>query len=627
MNNFFTSLANKAHDFFFPTFDQAELTPLQIRATTLAFYSIIISSIVAAPINIYRDFVAGNMVIVVATTLYLVLILLGFTLILFKRSLDLVRLCFVMAVISLMVGLIVDFGGTRGFGFFYFLAGYSVFYYVIGFKGAILIPVLFFGGFLIRSRFGGLNPLSVLNDPEARTSFLIVSGVASVLGVFSVLYQHIVVGSLYKAAYVDELTGLPNRRKVEQVLAQKLQKSQTHGSGFSVMGIKLTHFSRINSCQGSRFADEILARVGARLGELCGRDDFVARYSGTVFLIITDSTELAELVKAGNKALASARESIVLDGQAIALEAGLTITRFPNDCQDLETLLSNIQTGFARMREQHGMVSFYDEERHHAEMERYSMIEELRQAIPRGEFSLVYQPKLRLDDGMMSGAELLIRWKNARFGNVPPSVFIPLAEESGLILDISRWVVLTGFAAIQSVQAAGAKTVHAINLSPKDLSDPGFVVFLKELLVACPINTSQVEFEITEGVLIDGNPVTQQTLDFIREAGFRLALDDFGTGYSSLSYLHQLRADNLKIDRGFIMQLSESNPNPPVVDAIISLAMSLGLDITAEGVETAFQQTYLSARGCTFGQGYLYAMPLSQDEYVLLLKGNGRLRE
>lgn len=604
----------------FPTYDQVELTPIQLKATVLAFYTIVVSSIVVGPINIYRDFMAGNMIIVVAVSLYLLLIIIGLALILLKQSLVHVRLCFALAALSLMVGLIIDFGGTRGFGFFYFLAGYSVLYHILGFKAAVTIPVLFFVGFLIRSRFGGLHPLSVLNDPEVRTSFLLVSGVGSVLGVFSVLYQHIVVGSLYKAAYLDELTGLPNRRRLEQVLAHKMLKSKSIGSGFSVMGIKLTHFSRINSCQGSAFADVLLARVGTLIRESTGNDDFVARYSGTVFMIVTDCYSFADLARAGNKTLAAAQGSIVLNGHTVNLEAGLTITRFPNDCHDIETLLSNIQTGFVRMKDQHSMVSFYDEERHLADIERFAMIEELKQAIPRDEFSIVYQPKLRMDNGELSGAELLIRWNNARFGAVPPGVFIPLAEESGLILDISRWVVLKGFEALQTVQATGNTTVHSINLSPKDLSDPGFIDFLKSILESRPLNTRQVEFEITEGILMDDNPVTQGSLDFIRDAGFRLALDDFGTGYSSLSYLNQLRADNLKIDRGFIMQLSESNPNPPIVDAIISLAISLGLDITAEGVETTFQQTYLSQRGCTFGQGYLYAKPLTKDEYVQWLK-------
>jgi len=204
---------------------------------------------------------------------------------------------------------------------------------------------------------------------------------------------------------------------------------------------------------------------------------------------------------------------------------------------------------------------------------------------------------------------------------VPPGVFIPLAEESELIRDITRWVVAAAFKELRSL---GKDLVHAINLSPRDLSDPSFNTCLRDLIAASGLDSGRIEFEITEGVMMDENPVIQHTLEVIRSSGCRLAIDDFGTGYSSLSYLHRLRAQNLKIDQSFIMQLNESNPSSPVVDAIISMALSLGLDITAEGVETPFQEAYLRERGCTYCQGWLYAKPLPLENYrTMLEKGYG----
>jgi len=276
------------------------------------------------------------------------------------------------------------------------------------------------------------------------------------------------------------------------------------------------------------------------------------------------------------------------------------------------------------MRDLTGLVSFYDEERHRSEMKRYDMVQELRQAIRLGELRLVYHPKSRLSDGSAHGAEVLLRWRSRRFGEVSPAVFVPLAEESDLILEITRWVVSTAFDDLRDLESMGCRIVHAINLSPKDLREDGFQAFIEAERARSGVDPSSVEFEITEGVMMDENPAMQRNLDFLRQSGYRLALDDFGTGYSSLSYLHRLRASNLKIDRSFITRLNESNPSSPVVDAIISMALSLRLEVTAEGVETAFQEAYLRERRCTYGQGWLYSTPLPLNEYRAYLGNAGR---
>jgi len=614
-----SSWLRRAGYFLFPAFPDAEMAPLQLRVTTIAFYSIVIASLVALPPNLARDLAARSYVIVIAEVLYLVFMTMGVLLMWFRQRLQTVRTCFGIAVLILVVGLLISGGGTRGFGYFYIIAGYSVLYYILGFRGGLAVPVVILAGTVIRTQLGGFSQYSIFLDPETRISFLLVVVVATVLGIFSVVYQQLVVGSLYKAAYTDELTGLANRRRLELAIESKIQRYQLHGRGFSLIGLKLIHFSRVNSYQGSRFADGVLATVGARLLSAMGGDELVSRFTGTVFMVMTELTDFIDLEQAGKRLLGAIQEPVQQGGRTVVLEASVSITRFPGDGFDQELLVSNIMAGFSRLRDHSGLVCFYDEARHRTEVERYVMADELRLSISRGELHLVYHPKRRLSDASFSGAEVLLRWHSRRFGEVPPDVFIPLAEESECILDISRWVVAAAFSDLRSIQSSGRMMVHAINLSIKDLADPSFIGFLEDLFRTQPVDHGLIEFEITEGVMMDENPVIQQTIEYIRHSGCRLAIDDFGTGYSSLSYLHRLKAHNLKIDKSFILPLNESSPESPVVDAIISMASSLGLDITAEGIETPFQEAYLRKRGCTYGQGWLYARPMPLGEYLALL--------
>ena len=608
--------------FLFPAFEDVEQTQLQGRVATLSIYAVFLAAAVALPTNMARDAAAGSTTMVIAETVFGTLLLAGVFILLLWRRLRPVRLAIGAAVMSLTIGLIIDYGGPRGLGFVYLIAGYPIFYSILGFRGGLAIPIVVLVGFIVRPYFPGLHEGSILIDPEVYRSYLLVVAVSTMLGAFSVVYQRLIISSLYRAAFVDELTGLPNRRAVENSIDAMIQKAYADGAGFSVVGLKIMHFSRVNSYHGGAFADSVIKELGARLRSLDGAR--ASRYTGTVFVMLSDETEFIPLERLGSAALDEAQRGFALDGRTASLEALVTVTRFPADGPSREALLSNVMAGFARMRDLTGLVSFYDEARHRSEMKRYDMVQELRQAIGRGELRLAYHPKSRLSDGAAYGAEVLLRWSSRRFGEVSPAVFIPLAEESDLILEITRWVVSTAFDDLRALDEAGCRVVHAINLSPKDLREEGFQAFIEAERERRGVEPSSVEFEITEGVMMDENPAMQRNLDFLRQAGFRLALDDFGTGYSSLSYLHRLRASNLKIDRSFITQLNESNPSSPVVDAIISMALSLGLEVTAEGVETSFQEAYLRGRLCTYGQGWLYSTPLPLNEYRAYLGNAGR---
>ncbi len=619
MNQTRTAWRKRLARFLFPNFPDAAMAPSQLKVTVLSFYAILATSFIALPTTLVRDFTIGNKAMVLSQLMYTAFLLGGLFFLWFGGRLGQVRLCFALAIAVLLAGLIASAGGARGMGFFYIIAGYPVLYHVLGLSGGVAVPLIVAAGIYIRSRFASFPEQSLLNEPGLRNSFFIVIDISTVLGIFSVVYQHLVMRSLYVAAYIDELTGLASRRKIDQVLESRVQGHDEGGKGFSLISVKLLHFSRVNSFQGSSFGDGLLRVVGERLKVCVGAKALLSRCGGTIFQVLTEHSDFIELDQLGKRLLEAAQRPIQSGDQTIALEALVAITRFPQDGIDIETLQSNLLASFARMREHSGKVCFYDEDLHHAEAERFFMIEDLRNAIEAGELSLVYQAKRRLSDGGCQGAEVLLRWHSKRFGEVPPSQFIPLAEEAGLIQEISRWVIGTAIEELSTLHDEGASLVHAINLSPKDLASSAFREFLWSMLKSGQIRPELIEFEITEGVMMDENPAIQHTLGFIRESGCRLAIDDFGTGYSSLSYLHRLRAHNLKIDQSFIRGICEANPVSPVVDAIISMALSLKLDITAEGVETPLQEAYLRQRGCTYAQGWLYAKPLPIAGYKALL--------
>ena len=606
--------------FLLPDFPEADMAPSQLKLTILSFYAILCTSVLALPTTLVRDVAAGNSIMILSQICYTAILLGGLFFLWFGGRLAQVRVCFGIAIALLIAGLIASAGGTRGLGFFYVVAGYPVLYHVLGLIGGVTVALSVALGMLLRSRLGSFTEQSLFNDPELRASFLIVIGIATILGVFSVVYQHLVVRSLYKAAYVDELTGLASRRKIDQALENRIQSHMKNGKGFSLISVKLLHFSRVNSFQGSAFADGLLRIVGERLKACVDGADLLARCGGTIFQLLTKHSDFIELEHLGKRLLEEAQRPIQSGEQSVALESLIAITRFPQDGIEPETLQSNIMASFSRMKDYSGKVCFYDEDLHHAEAERFFMIEDLRNAIEAGELSLVYQAKRRLMDGSCQGAEVLLRWHSKRFGEVSPSQFIPLAEEAGLIQEISRWVIRSALEELAQLPIALQDLVHAINLSPKDLLSSAFREFLYSMLKSGQIKPQSIEFEITEGMMMDENPAIQHTLGFIREAGCRLAIDDFGTGYSSLSYLHRIRANTLKIDQSFIRGISEANPVSPVVDAIISMALALKLDITAEGVETPFQEAYLRERGCNYAQGWLYAKAVPFAEYKALLE-------
>lgn len=689
-------MRRKILHFLFWTKPEENTFPLQTRVSIIALYAAVLASLAALPYNLYSDYVNQAYTLMAFQLVFMALGLMGLVSFWALRSLTTIRVFFSAALIILATGLIINAGGVRGLGFFYFVVGYAILYYVLGLVGGIVLPLYIWGGTLIRISLGNFHPESYLNDPDFYTTYLVLLSVATILGIFAVLYQHFIIRHLYRLAYIDDVTGLPNRKRLELLVSQWMRSHRHGGASFSLLGIKLHNFAQVNSFQGALSADHVLETLGNRITSVCGVQDSPGRYTGTVFLVLTPKTDFLELEEMGSRFLERIQKPVDLDGHSVGVQASVSITRYPQDADRYETLMANIMAGFSRLAGQPGFVSFFDESIHQAEARRYTMLGELRHAVANQELHLVYQPKIHLASGGCHGAEVLLRWNSTLFGPVGPDVFIPLAEEGGLIQSITRWVIQTAFSQISRLGALTAPRgrhpglVHAINLSPLDLSDPAFREFLGSLEFArdeekpdtargtleftateqgsapapktpehprpgegttptpeadpvqgegtevasgsgatlepgmeseagvdggSGVDPAMVEFEITEGILMDESATVQSNLEFIRSRGFRIAIDDFGTGYSSLSYLHRLRASNLKIDRSFIQPINESNPQSPIVDAVISMAKTLSLSTTAEGVETPFQRDYLLSRACDLAQGYLYARPMDFESY------------
>lgn len=597
---------------------QANSIPMQSTVTLLSVYAIAIASVAALPFNIRTDYSQGSMDLVLTQSLYLTLTVSSIIQFWLTRRINTSRSILGAAVLILTAGLILNGGGTYGLGFLYIIAAYTVLFYIFGLWMSIGLPVLLTAGVLYIIHTESYGPLSFFNHPQFSSAFILIAAITGFLGITSVIYQHIMLKYLYRAAFIDPVTGLPSKSLLDQELTRRM-KNQLHYQAFSILGIKLHQFSRINSLQGEGLADRVLHETGRRINRCCLKDELAIRFSGSVFLIISNRTDFIELDSFGLEILQNIQEIIPLDGRSINLQCSVSITRFPADGNNRDTLISNLMSSFARMSRQPGFVSFFDESQHQAEAKRFAITEELHHAIERNELWLAFHPKIRLDNHTCGGSEILLRWENQRFGNIGPEIFIPIAEEAGLIRNITRRVLQETISAVAGLKELFGNRVEsqifAINLSPLDLADHFFPELLVSLLESAGLPPGILEFEITEGIMMEENPKIQRNLEAIRSSGCRIAIDDFGTGYSNLSYLHRLNADNLKIDRSFVMQLNESNPESPIIDAIISMASALHMDITAEGVETPFQEQYLLKNGCTYGQGWYYTRPMRLDDY------------
>ncbi|MHC8349087.1 putative bifunctional diguanylate cyclase/phosphodiesterase [Pseudomonas sp. RT4P38] len=420
----------------------------------------------------------------------------------------------------------------------------------------------------------------------------------------------------------DVLTELPNSTLLGDRLNQSLALSRRHDKQLAVMFLGLDRFKRINNALGHPAGDEMLKQVGRNLVATIRESDSVFRYGSDEFVVILADVRHPQQTKGiAEKLLNAIRAPQHIAGHDLSVTASLGISIYPEDGLDAISLIKKAETAMRNVKESGpNDYSFFIDDMNQRARDQQSIESGIRLALERNEFVLHYQPKLDLGSGQVVGAEALIRWQKPGHGLVYPSKFIGVAEDSGLIVPLSKWVLAEACRQTCAWQAAGLPQIcMSVNISAIDFRQRDFVDGIEQTLKQTGMEPTLLELEITEGVLMQNVETTVTALTRLKAMGVRLAIDDFGTGYSSLSYLQRFPIDVLKIDQSFIRGLSSDSNDAALVSAIISLGRSLKLTIIAEGVETLEQLDFLKAHQCEEGQGYYFSKAVEPDAFVRYL--------
>ncbi|WP_127475254.1 EAL domain-containing protein [Sulfurivermis fontis] len=429
---------------------------------------------------------------------------------------------------------------------------------------------------------------------------------------------------LAQMAYYDPLTNLPNRALFTERLQQSLTKRKRDPSPLGVMFIDLDRFKTINDTLGHEAGDQLLQQVAKKLRDCLREQDTVARLGGDEFIVLLekpgDERHVARIAERMLKALA---RPFHFCGQEVFSGASIGIAMYPADGTDLETLLKNADTAMYRAKNTgRNQYLFYQAEMNAASHARLRLESELRRALRENEFTLLFQPQIDIASGHISGAEVLVRWNHPERGLLPPAEFLAIAEESGAIIDIDRWVLRTACNHYLGWRKEGLKGIHlAVNLSGRHILQRKLSKEIRDILGEHSLPGDWLELEFTETSLIQDSEDVRGTLQDIRSLGVRIAIDDFGTGYSSLLYLKRFPIDVLKIDQSFVRGLPDNAEDISIIDAILAMASRLKLQVVAEGVEQAGQAGYLHANGCPQAQGYYYGRPMAAADFANLYRG------
>lgn len=430
-------------------------------------------------------------------------------------------------------------------------------------------------------------------------------------------------------AYFDQITGLPNRALFKEQLGRALAQARGRGRSIGVLFLDLDNFKRVNDTLGHSIGDMLLTEVAKRLLLNLRVDDAIAqgagdrergvlaRLGGDEFtVILNDLHEAHEAGLVARRLLEALVEPVQFGGHEVTIGASIGIAVYPRDGRDAEALLKSADMAmyFAK-RDRRNRYQFYTEAMNELALKRMTTENLLRRAVERGELSLEYQPQLDLATREIVGVEALARWNSAELGPVSPAEFIPIAEDSGLILSIGEWFLRTACAQCKAWRDEGIRLQRvAVNVSVRQFAQDGFPERVAAILAQTGLEPEALELEITESVLMKDGDVALGTLRALKALGVKLAIDDFGTGYSSLSYLKQFPIDHLKIDRAFVCAISSNPDDQAIATAVIAMGQSMRLRVTAVGVETEGQLNFLSEGQCTEAQGFLLSRPLPAAE-------------
>jgi diguanylate cyclase (GGDEF)-like protein/PAS domain S-box-containing protein len=425
------------------------------------------------------------------------------------------------------------------------------------------------------------------------------------------------------SAQHDCLTNLPNRLMLNDRISQSISLARRQKKHIAVLFLDLDRFKYINESLGHAVGDKLLQSVSKRLQASVRGSDTVSRQGGDEFIVLLAEIANPEHVaSSAKKILKSLSLPHLIGGQDLDIDGTIGISVYPQDGEDAETLIKNADTAMHHAKEK-GRNNFqlFKAEMNLKVVERQSIEGRLRRAMERKEFLLHYQPKVSLQTGKIIGAEALIRWQEHDRGLIPPSQFVPIAEDCGLILQIGRWVLREACRQARAWQEAGLPPLPvAVNVSAVEFRDSDFVECVRAILRETGLEARYLELELTESVLMEHADSTTSLLRALKIMGVRLALDDFGTGYSSLSYLRQFPIDVLKIDQSFVCQMTANPDDATIVIAAIGMGKNLKQNVIAEGVETREQLAFLQSQHCAEGQGNLFSHPLAAAPFANLLQ-------
>jgi diguanylate cyclase (GGDEF)-like protein len=463
-----------------------------------------------------------------------------------------------------------------------------------------------------------LAELTAPGGRELWTRALVV-GLFALFGAYVLYERRRTNRQLHFQASHDSLTALPNRRAFIEQLDREVVRACRNNQKFALLCVNLDHFKVVNDTLGHDDGDCLLLVAAQRLCFVPRQSDMLARIGGDEFvLLVRDVHDPVAISAVAQRLLETMSMPWDINGHPLQVTASVGITVFPDDGLDAQMLLRHVDIATHHAKANgRNCYQFYANEMNERAVARAHLESRLRQALERDEFELHFQPQYDLNTFRVIGAEALIRWRDAQGNPIQPMDFIPLAEETGLIVPIGEWVLRTACAQAVAWQKLGLPPLCiAVNVSGRQLRRDDFVTVVRSVLRDTGLEPHWLEIEITESLLMENLEASIGKLKELRALGVQVAIDDFGTGYSSMNYLHRLPIDRLKIDRSFIQNITQNGDDPVVARAIIALGHALGLSIVAEGVETETQSMFLRDQLCQTVQGFLYSHPLSAGEFV-----------
>ncbi len=423
-------------------------------------------------------------------------------------------------------------------------------------------------------------------------------------------------------AHHDDLTGLPNRTLLNDRINSELAHARRQQSMMGLLFLDLDRFKIINDSLGHAVGDQLLRVISRRLKNCVREEDTVARLGGDEFLILLPRiSSSSDAGRVGRKIIDTLVEPISCNGNELSITTSIGISIYPFDSTDGDTLIKNADISMYRAKELgRNKIVYYTAEMNAGSRKKLALETNLRKAVDKGELMLHYQPKINTADNTVVGVEALLRWNHPTMGAISPAEFIPVAEDSGLIIPIGKWVIETAFKQLRQWHDAGHdQLTMAVNISSAQMSRSGLVKIISDALSDAGIEPGKVELEVTENVAMQDINSAITTLEKLKNTGINIAMDDFGTGYSSLGYLHKLPIDIVKIDQSFVRDIPDSKEGILIAQAIIAMAQSLNLSLVVEGIENVKQLNYFKQQGCDVMQGFLFSKPVEADEILGML--------